>query len=78
MIRLVNKDTGTTIGAINEDDLDVLIDTFVEESTEDQDYYINRETLDMLKDNGASASLISMIERAMGGGNDIEIKWERA
>ena len=76
MIKLVNKETGAFIGNISQDDLDSLIDNLVEESRDDTDYYINRATLGMLKDNGAPESLVSMIEKAMGESDGIEVKWE--
>ena len=78
MIRLSNKDTGAVIGEISEDDLDFLVDNLIEESGDDTDYYIDRDTLDLLKNNGGSESLMSVIEKAMGDKDDIEIQWERA
>ena len=52
MIQLKNKETGSLIGSISQDDLQFLIDNLEEEWEEDTDYYLNRATLDMLKKNG--------------------------
>ena len=75
MIQLRDKETGSVLGPISEEDLQFLIDNLVEEWAEDTDYYLNRTTLDMLKSRGASESLIELIEKAMGDKDDIEIQW---
>jgi len=49
-----------------------------EEWEEDTDYYINRATLTMLEESGAAQSLVELIERAMGDGDDVEIEWSRS
>jgi hypothetical protein len=77
MIRLRIKETGTELGSITEEDLQILIDNLEEESEEDQDYYLNRQTLEMLKGRGISTSLAQMLERAMGEGDDVEVEWSR-
>jgi processive 1,2-diacylglycerol beta-glucosyltransferase len=46
VIQLHDKDTGALIGAITEEQLKFLIDELEEESGDDQDYYINEDTID--------------------------------
>ena len=77
MIRLRDKGTGTELGSITEEDLQFLIDNLEEEWEEDQDYYLNRQILEMLKGRGISTSLVQMLERAMGEGDDVEVEWSR-
>ena len=77
MIRLRNKETGDDLGSITEEDLRFLIDNLEEEGEEDQDYYLNRQTLEMLAGRGASASLVQMLEGAMGDRDDVEVEWSR-
>ena len=77
MIRLRNKETGTELGSITEEDLQFLIDNLEEEWEEDQDYYLNRQTLEMLESHGASASLVQMLKSAMGDRDDVEVEWSR-
>lgn len=77
MIQLKNKETGSLLGTIDEKDLQFLIDNLEEEWEEDTDYYLDRATLDMLKDRGAPGALMELLERAMRGRNDIEIEWSR-
>lgn len=78
MIQLKNKETGSLLGSITEEELQFLIDNLEEEWEEDTDYYLNRTTLEMLMDRGASQSLLEILERAMGDRDDIEIEWSRS
>ena len=77
MIRLIDKDTGKYLGRITEEDLKFLKDNLEEESTTDLDYYINRETLDLLKEKGMDADFAKLIEDAMGESGEIEIGCEK-
>jgi hypothetical protein len=77
MIRLVSKDTGKPIGSVNESDLRVLVDQLEEEDTEDTDYYISADTIDLLEENGASADLLRILRQALGDAEGIEVSWKR-
>jgi len=76
MPRLYRVDTGDTIGEINQEQLAFLVQQLEEESEEDRDYYIDRDTLELLSDNGADPELIAMIEKAMGSEDEIDLAWE--
>jgi hypothetical protein len=73
-INLYDAGSGDLLGEISEDQLRFLQDQFEEETSDDQDYYINRASLDTLKDAGADASLLSMLERALKG-DEGDIRW---
>ncbi|MBN1673538.1 MAG: galactosyldiacylglycerol synthase [Kiritimatiellae bacterium] len=77
MIGLHDKDTGAALGSITEEQLQFLIDQLEEESSEDQDYYINRDTLDAFREKNADPGLLDILERALGDRADIEITWSR-
>ena len=77
MVKLYDNDTGQYLGRITDEDLQFLADNLEEESLTDTDYYINRETLDLLKEKGMSEDFAKLIENAMGGGDEIEIRYER-
>jgi hypothetical protein len=77
MMRLVHKDTGKPIGSVSEDDLEVLVDQLEEEDSEDTDYYISADTIDLLEANGASAELLRILRQALGDAEGIEVSWER-
>jgi hypothetical protein len=75
VIILTDKATGATIGTISKEQLEFLRGELVAETDEDQDYWINRDTLDLFREHGADAMLVAMIEQGMAGREDIEIVW---
>ena len=77
MVRLVDRTTGKFLGRITEEDLRFLMDNLEEEDLSDTDYYIDRQTLDMLKEKGMNDDLAALLEGAMGEGDDIEIGYEK-
>jgi hypothetical protein len=77
MIRLIDKSTGKLLGRITEEDLQFLMDNLEEEDLSDTDYYVNRATLDMLKEKGMDDDLAALLEGAMGEGDEIEIGYEK-
>ena len=78
MIQLHDKEKGTVLGVISEDDLQFLIDHLEEESETDTDYYINRSTIDFFKEKGASERLLTLLEEALGDRTEMEIDWIRS
>ena len=77
MIDLYNAATNQLLGSITEADLQVLIDGLEEESAEDQDYYIDQATIDMLADGRPSDHLLGILRGALGTSDGMEIRWER-
>ena len=73
MIRL---DTGDEIGTINDNQLAFLVEQLEEEHDDDKDYFIDRDTLEVLSDNGADPELLALLEKAMGDDDEIDIAWE--
>lgn len=76
MIQLSLKDGGELLGAIDEDELQFLIDQLVEESEEDTDYFVDSATIDLLEQRGASAHLTGLLRRAVGVSEGVEIAWQ--
>ena len=77
MIQLHDKDTGVWINNITEEDLQFLADQLEEESSDDQDYYINETTLDMFEEAGADKALVFLLRGALNGRTEMEIRWSR-
>lgn len=77
MIDLYNAETDQFIGSITDADLQVLIDRLEEESSEDQDYYIDAATIDLLGDGRATEHLLHLLRNALGTSEGIEVRWER-
>ena len=77
MIRLHDAERGTPLGTITEEQLQFLMGELEEESTEDRDYYISADTVDMLEENGADRDLVTLLRNALAEGDGIEIRWSR-
>lgn len=76
MPRLIRIDTGDPIGEISDKQLAFLVEQLEEEHEEDDDYFIDRDTLELLSDNGADPELLAMLEKAIGDDDSMDIAWE--
>lgn len=78
MISLREKSTGTLIGHITESDLSILAKVLEEESSTDQDYYLDAATLDLIQQEDVySAPAVAMLRAALGDKEGIDIVWSR-
>jgi hypothetical protein len=76
MPRLIRLDTGDDIGQISDEQLKFLVEQLEEEHDDDTDYFIDRDTLELLSDNGADPELLAMLEKAIGDDESMDIAWE--
>jgi hypothetical protein len=76
MPRLIRLDNGNEIGTITDQQLAFLVEQLEEEHDTDTDYYVDRDTLELLSDNGADPELLGMLEKAMGDDDSVDIAWE--
>jgi hypothetical protein len=76
MPRLIRLDTGDSIGDITDVQLAFLVAQLEEEHDEDQDYFIDKDTLELLGDNDADPELLAMLEKALGDDDSMDIAWE--
>ena len=76
MPNLVRLDNNKAIGVITPEQLAFLIAQLEEDHEEDRDYYIDRETIELLADNGADPELLAMLEKAIGDDEEMDIAWE--
>lgn len=77
VIDVYNKATNELLGSITEADLQVLVDALEEESSEDQDYYIDAATIDVIGDGRATDHLLLVLRKALGNAEGVEIRWNR-
>ncbi len=77
MIDLHNAATNQLLGSITEADLKVLQDALEEESQQDQDYFIDRATIDVLADGKATEHLVGLLRRALASSDGVDIRWQR-
>ena len=75
-IRILDKNSGALLGEITREDLQLMIDQFEEESSRDQDYFIDAMTVDLLHDAGASDRLLNLLREVVGTSDGVDIRWE--
>ena len=76
MPRLYNKQTGALLGNVSDTDVQTLIDELEEEHRTDEDYFIDGPTIDLLEEAGASAALVSLLRKAVGDSEGIDVRYE--
>lgn len=76
MPRLIRLDTGDELGTIDDKQLQFLVAQLEEEHDTDKDYFIDRDTLELLSDNGADPELLAMLEKGLAGDEEMDIAWE--
>jgi hypothetical protein len=77
MPRLYRVDNGETIGQITAKQLQFLVDMLEEEDEDDQDYFIDQDTLELFSDNNCDPELLALLESALEDGEDgVDIAWD--
>ena len=77
MVKLYDTKTKKFLGTIRDEDLQLLIDQLEEECPSDTDYFINKATVELLAQTGATSSLVAILQQGLGGREEMEIHWER-
>jgi hypothetical protein len=77
MVRLFDSETGRVIGEIADAQLQFLVDQLEEESSDDRDYYVNADTIDLLEQDGADPALVKLLRDALGTREGMDVRWER-
>ena len=73
--KLYIKDTGKLLGTLTDEQLDELVDLLEEEDSEDHDYYIDKDVLAFMEEEGASEELLAMMRPHVTDDDGIEIEW---
>jgi hypothetical protein len=76
MPRLIRIDTGDEIGTVNDDQVKFLVEQLEEENDDDTEYFIDRDTLELLSDNGADPELLAILEKGLAGDDEMDVGWE--
>ncbi len=74
-IRLYIKDSDRAIGTLSAEQLQTLVDLLEEEGPDDKDYWVDKDILDYMEDEGADAELLAML-RPHVTDEGIEIVWK--
>ena len=78
VVRLVDKETGREVGSITDEQLELLQAELEEESADDQDYWFDVASLDILEEAGTDPALIAILRTALGDRDEMELRWERS
>ncbi len=76
MYQLIDIEHDNEIGVITEDQVQFLIDNLEEEGIEDQDYYIDPESLSFLEQNDCDEELLTILTEALEGRFSIDVRYE--
>ena len=76
MPKLYDKSNDRLLGEVSQEDIDLLIAQFEEESSRDRDYYVNNDTFLLLADAGASSTLLDAVKSALDANGECEIRWQ--
>ncbi len=76
MVSLFDAASGARIGRITEAQLQALVGWMEEESTEDRDYYVSADALDMMEQGGIDPTLVAVLRQALGDRDDMDIRYE--
>jgi processive 1,2-diacylglycerol beta-glucosyltransferase len=77
MLNLYECESGELIGTLTQEELRYLIAELEEEDSEDQDYYIDRASLDWFEEHGADADLMAMLRKALGDREGMDVRWAK-
>lgn len=75
MVTLKDKNTNAWLGSVTYAQLQFLINELKDEYKNGQEYLVNRDSLEILKFQGAEAALTKVIEKAMGDKDKVEFYW---
>jgi hypothetical protein len=76
MPRLYRLDTGIDIGQVTDDQLKFLVKQLEDEHAQDDEYFIDRNTLELLSDNNVDPEFLALLEKAIGDDDEMDIAWE--
>ena len=76
MPKLYEKSSDRLLGTITAGELSFLVEQLEEESSDDRDYYVDADTIEMLIEAGAPANLVDVLKSGLGAQGDAEVRWE--
>jgi hypothetical protein len=77
-VHLFDEANGAEVGVLTDAQFQFLQDHQVSEGVEDDDYYVNRDTLDTWEQEGGDAGVVALLRHALGDRADMDVRWELA
>jgi processive 1,2-diacylglycerol beta-glucosyltransferase len=78
MIKLYDAASGEPCGILTDEQFAHLVDALEEESEDDQDYYLDRATLELLRERQLDSEVIRVLTAALGSRDEMDLAWELA
>ena len=75
MPKLFTTEDKKLICELTEEQLEFLREVLVDEDSQDREYFVDKDTLEMLKDEGCDAALLGALETALGDKEGIDVGW---
>jgi len=75
MATLYLKSSKQLLFELSDSDLQSLQNTMEEESSKDQDYFIDLNTVEMIMNSGASEGLVNALNKAIGESDGVDVEW---
>ncbi len=76
MVALYDAESGARVGRITEAQLEALMAWMEEESEADRDYYLSAEEVELMEEAGVDPTLIAALRQALGGRDDMDVRYE--
>lgn len=76
MPRLIRLDTGDEIGVITDAQRAFLVGQLEDDNEDDTDFFIDKDTIDLLSDNDADPELLALLEKGLAGDDGMDIAFE--
>jgi hypothetical protein len=76
-VRVFDMATDAEIGVLTDEQFQFLQDHLEAEDADDDDYYINRATLDAFDEQGGDRAVVGWLRTAMGSRDEMDIRWQR-
>ena len=76
-IHLFDMASEREIGALTDEQFQFLQDHLESEDADDDDYYLNRATLDAFETAGGDPVLVGLLRSAMGARDEMDVRWMR-
>lgn len=76
-IHLFDLATDQEIGVLSEDQFVYLQEHLESEDADDDDYYLNRTTLDSFESDGCDPMVVALLRKALGTRDEMEVRWQR-
>ena len=77
VVDLFDLQSGMLLGTLGGQQFETIAGHLEQESTDDDDYYVDRATIAMLEEDGADRAALDLLRHALGTQQGLDVRWER-